>query len=478
MENKNGNSSSSPDNDSVFDDLSTITDVSMTYDYSIPRSYDIEYQNMIDAIDEYSDYSSDYSTDYSTDYYKNSFKKKGNKLLIPIDEYSDYSSSIERENKPYYEGLEQIYKYNSSASASPSSFNSIDDDRSEEKEKLIKDSVKNHKTNNIQNIDTMFYFKPFNYLFYKLSVLFGNLFMFFSDWRTVFRTNNDYYIPNYVDSIDYKNFEEFNYYNLDGLKSLNEEKMYIVKYNNSNNSLFEKVMLLSFLWKNKLSYQIMLDKSKFKWYNKKLLKYLGFVSVEEDYCNNSYYYPLNYYFDYVNNNTKKTLLIFDLTNINDYDNSYFFMSKYAKCPVLILGLDYFNQKIVIDGYIELNNDLKNTNKLVYNRLSYYPPIINNDKLNNLTNDFENSYVYRSENLIKMNMLNKFFYTLKYNSVIGNNFKSRIGFNLRFLILFMPFIYMFFNSCYFHYFYKLVLAKKFFIISYIDHTLYFFKHCMI
>jgi hypothetical protein len=337
-----------------------------------------------------------------------------------------------------------------------------------------------NKINNIQNIDTKFYFKPFNYLFYKLSVLFGNLFIFFSDWITIYRKNNDYYISNYVESNEIKNFEEFNYFNIDNLKSLSEEKMYIVKYNNSNNSLFEKLMLLSFLWKNKLSYQLLLDKSKFKWYNSKLLKYLGFVEVETyDYSINK----LNYYFNYINNNTKKTLLIFDLTdiykkNVDEYYNRYFFMSNYFKCPILILGLDYFNQKIVIDGYIELNTDLKNSNKLVYNRLSYYPPIISNDALNNVTNYFINNFKWRSKEFNEIILLNKFLYRFKYDSIIGNNFKSRIGFNLRFLILFMPFIYMFFNSCYFHYFYKLILAKKFFIISYIDHTIYFFKHCMI
>ena len=416
----NYNYSSSDETDSVFDDLSTITDISMSSNYSINKN-PIEYQS----------------------------------TLVPIDEYSDYSSSS-----------------NSSPTSSLESRSMSDYDCQLDenyRKKFIQTIISNNYANNIQNINTKYYLKPFNYVFYKLCVLFGNLFMFLTDWKTSYRSNNMYNTFNCVESSEFKVFEEDNYYNIDGINSMKSEKTYVVKYNYSN-SIFEKVMLLSFLWKNKLSYQIMLDKKYFKWYNKHLLKYLGFISINSDDSHFLYYYPLNYYFDDIRNKTNKTLLVIHITDFIENDNSYFYICRYLKCPLMIMGLDNFSQKIVIDGVLVNNDSLKHTNKLLYKRLSFYPPIGENKKLDNSTNYYENSYEYRMEKLQSFNRFQRVINNLNHKSYFGNNF--------RIFILMMPFFYMWFSSCYFHYFYKLVLAKQYLFLSYIDHTLYFFKHCMV
>jgi len=414
------NYSSSDETDSVFDDLSTITDISLSSNYSLNKN-PMEYQNTLVPIDEYSDYSSDNSSSSNS-----SFKSRS---------MSDYDCQ-----------LDENYR-----------------------KKFIQTIISNNYANNIQNINTKYYLKPFNYVFYKLCVLFGNLFMFLTDWKTSYRSNNMYNTFNCVESSEFKVFEEDNYYNIDGINSMKSEKTYVVKYNYSN-SIFEKVMLLSFLWKNKLSYQIMLDKKYFKWYNKHLLKYLGFISINSDDSHFLYYYPLNYYFDDIRNKTNKTLLIIHITDFIENDNSYFYICRYLKCPLMIMGLDNFSQKVVIDGVLVNNDSLRYTNKLLYKRLSFYPPIGKNKKLDNSTNDYENSYVYRMEKLQSFNRFQRVINNLNHKSYFGNNF--------RIFILMMPFFYMWFSSCYFHYFYKLVLAKQYLFLSYIDHTLYFFKHCMV
>ena len=424
------NYSSSDETDSIFDDLSTLTDISLSSNYSLNKN-PMEYQNTLVPIDEYSDYSSDYSSSSNS----SSSNSSSRSLSIKSRSISDYDCQ-----------LDEDYRKN-----------------------FIQKIISNNYANNIQNINTKYYLKPFNYVFYKFCVLFGNLFMFLTDWKTCYRPNNMYNIFNYVESSEFKNFEEDNYYNVEGINSLKTEKSYIIKYNNSN-SLFEKLMLLSFLWKNKLCYQIMWDKKNFKWYNKHLLKYLGFVSVDSDNGHFLYYYPLNYYFDDIRNKTNKTLLIFHLTDFIENDNSYFYMCRYLKCPLMIMGLDHFSQKVVVDGILVNNDSLRYTNKLLYKRLSYYPPIGKNKKLDDFTNDYDYSYEYRMNKSQSLNIFQRVINNLKYKSYFGNNF--------RILILMMPFFYMWFSSCYFHYFYKLVLAKQYLFLSYIDHTLYFFKNCMV
>ena len=67
------NYSSSDETDSIFDDLSTLTDISLSSNYSLNKN-PMEYQNTLVPIDEYSDYSSDYSSSSSSS--TSSFKSR------------------------------------------------------------------------------------------------------------------------------------------------------------------------------------------------------------------------------------------------------------------------------------------------------------------------------------------------------------------------------------------------------------------
>ena len=282
--------------------------------------------------------------------------------------------------------------------------------------------------------------------------------MFLTNWTTYYRSVNEYDL---FEDDDKKlcEYEEENYMTPDKLSTLKEEKLYEVKYNNSH-SLYEKIMLLSFLWKHRFRYQILMNRDYFKWYNRYFLGYLGFIPKDKV----SHATPFQPLPNYLRNITRKTTLIVHLYEDTDGDRcSYFYLAKNLKCPLLVLGFDYNLRRVVVDGCMNEYNGKKsfnNVKNLVQKRLSYYPSLGKNVQLMMLTDNFANGEKHNDS--LKPTNLEKI--------------KMRFGKKFFVLLVLSPLLYLSTDTCWFHYFHKLVLSKQHFLISYVEHTIYFFKHC--
>lgn len=314
-----------------------------------------------------------------------------------MNHIEDYETSEEDNySEDNFDELSDLSDEEMTSSESPESdMNSVDfeiehfENYEVNKDLIVSEVRKNLRYSTICNMNNNKILYPINYINHKFCVLFSHLFSMLFGWTQSNRSENIKY--NYVNSSEYDDYVEENYNTVKTVKNTS----FLMKYNNCN-SWFSALMLHVFLFRNKMNYYILTERSNFKWYNKYFMRYFGYIPVDFSDNYNYQIMPYIYYFETM----KKPFVIVDKFE-NLGDNSAFYLSHKMKLPTVIVNFDYRNQKMIVDG--ALNNNTKSLryyNKTVYDRIGNYETYGKNEVLEYETGYFSNAFSRMSEEYTK------------------------------------------------------------------------------